>query len=95
MLPVRDEAGGRVARWALVNTVALAGVTLLPSVLGLAGRCYLGATLLLAGWFVWRAVQFVRAGDRDVAARKLFLTSIAYLPLQLGVLVLDRMFLSP
>jgi protoheme IX farnesyltransferase len=94
MLPVRDEAGGRVARWALVNTIALVLITFLPWALGLTGRCYLGSTMLLGAWFLGRAVQFVRAEDRDLAARKLFLTSIAYLPLQLGVLVVDRVILS-
>ncbi len=94
MLPVRDEAGGRVAGWALVNTVALIVVSVLPAALGLAGRCYLGVTLLLGAWFLWRAVMFIRAENRDLAARKLFLTSIAYLPLQLGALVADRLIFS-
>ncbi len=94
MLPVRDEAGGRVAGWALINTVALIVVSVLPAALGLAGRCYLGVTLLLGAWFLWRAVAFIRAENRDLAARKLFLTSIAYLPLQLGALVADRLIFS-
>jgi heme O synthase-like polyprenyltransferase len=38
--------------------------------------------------------MFIRAENRDLAARKLFLTSIAYLPLQLGALVADRLIFS-
>ena len=95
MLPVRNEAGGQVAGWALVNTVALIVVSVLPWFLGLVGACYLGTTLLLGAWFLWRAVQFVRPANRDLAARKLFLTSIAYLPLQLGALVIDRLIFPP
>jgi protoheme IX farnesyltransferase len=91
MLPVRDEAGGRVAGWSLITTFALVAVTLLPTVLGLATRTYFGVTLVLGAWFIWRALQFVRPEGRDGVARKLFLTSIMYLPLQLGVLVADRM----
>jgi heme O synthase-like polyprenyltransferase len=34
----------------------------------------------------------MRTATRDSAARKLFLTSIAYLPLVLGALVADRLF---
>ena len=90
MLPVRDEAGGRVAGWSLVTAIALVALTLLPTALGLASRTYAGATLVLGAWFLWRAIVFLRPAGRDLAARKLFLASIVYLPLQLGVLVADR-----
>ncbi|MSU23737.1 MAG: protoheme IX farnesyltransferase [Opitutus sp.] len=91
MLPVRDEAGGRVAAWAFFNTLSLVLVSLLPVALGFTTRWY-GAIAAAGGaWFVWRAAGFLRAEGRDVAARKLFLTSIAYLPLVLGALVADRM----
>ncbi|HEY1111043.1 MAG TPA: heme o synthase, partial [Opitutaceae bacterium] len=40
MLPVRDEAGGKVALWSLVNTVALVVVSVLPVYLGLATKYY-------------------------------------------------------
>jgi protoheme IX farnesyltransferase len=91
MLPVRDEAGGKVAVWSLVNTVALLVVSLLPWWLGLATRGYLVASLLVGVWFLWKAVVFLRPAGREAAARKLFFSSIAYLPLQLGALVADRM----
>ena len=95
-LPVRDAEGGRVARWALLNTLALVVVSALPSFLREAGmpaasQAYLGATLLLGAWFVTRAVAFLRADTRDQAARKLFYTSILWLPLQLAALVADRL----
>jgi protoheme IX farnesyltransferase len=35
-------------------------------------------------------VVFLHPDGRDVAARKLFFASIAYLPLVLGALVVDR-----
>jgi protoheme IX farnesyltransferase len=91
MLPVRDEKGGWVARWSFVNTVALVVVTILPTVYKLASGYYLAVTVVLGLWFLWRAAVFLRPNGRDQAARKLFLTSIAYLPLQLGALVADRM----
>jgi protoheme IX farnesyltransferase len=90
MLPVRDEGGGKVAVWSLVNTVALIVVTVLPWWLGLATKAYLAATLLCGAFFLWKAIIFLKPEGRDVSARKLFLTSIAYLPLQLGALVADR-----
>jgi protoheme IX farnesyltransferase len=91
MLPVRDESGRRVAAWSFVNTIALVIVSLLPVALGLATKAYGAAAAACGAWFLWRAALFLRAEGRDQAARKLFLTSIAYLPLVLGALVADRM----
>lgn len=91
MLPVRDEAGGKVAVWALVNTVALGVVSLLPVFWGLATWGYGVVASLGGGWFLWRALVFLRREGRDRAARRLFLTSILYLPLVLGSLVADRL----
>jgi heme o synthase len=91
MLPVRDEAGGRVAAWALANTFALVAVSLAPRPLGLAGWGYTAAAGLGGAWFLWRAIGFVRPEGRDAAARKLFHASILYLPLVLLALVLDRL----
>ncbi len=91
MLPVRDEAGGRVAMWALVNSIALLVVTLLPVALGLASKAYGLAAAVIGAWFVWRAIAFLQADTRDAMARKLFFASIIFLPLVLGALVADRL----
>jgi protoheme IX farnesyltransferase len=91
MLPVRDEVGGKVAVWSLINTIALLVVTILPWSMGLATQGYLIATLLFGAFFLWKAIVFLKRDGRDVTARKLFFASIAYLPLQLGALVADRM----
>lgn len=91
MLPVRDEAGGRVAAWSLVNAVALVIVSLLPAALGLATKAYGLAAAACGGWFLCRAIVFLKPAGRDLAARKLFFGSIIYLPLVLGALVADRL----
>lgn len=95
MLPVRDEAGGRVALWSLINTGALLVVSLLPGVWRLTSPFYLVVAAVVGGWFLWRAITFMRPATRDAAARKLFFASIGYLPLVLGALVIDRIFLAP
>ena len=95
MLPVRDESGKQVAVWSLINTVALVLVSVLPTFLGLATPYYLAAAVVGGAWFLVRALIFLRPGTRDVAARKLFFTSIAYLPLVLCALVADRMLTTP
>ncbi|PTX96378.1 heme o synthase [Opitutus sp. ER46] len=93
MLPVRDEAGGKVAVWSLINTVFLLGVSLLPVAFGLATPVYGAVALLGGGLFLWRAIVFLRPVGRDRAARKLFYASIIYLPVVLAALVVDRLFL--
>lgn len=95
MLPVRDESGGKVAVWSLINAVALVVVSLLPVVLGLATKAYGLVAFAGGAAFLWRAIVFLRGEGRDVAARKLFFTSIIYLPIVLGFLVIDRVFLWP
>ena len=91
MLPVRDESGAKVAAWSLLNTLALLVVSLLPVALGLATKAYGLAALACGGWFLWRAIVFLRPTGRDQAARRLFFASIIYLPLVLGALVADRL----
>jgi len=92
MPTVTDESGRWAARWSFVNSLLLVAVSLAPVFLHLDSLAYAAVAGLAGAWFLWRAVVFLRVPGRDVAARKLFLASIAYLPLTLGALVLDRMF---
>jgi heme o synthase len=91
MLPVRDEAGGKVAGWSFIATLCLVAVSLLPLVLGLASLWYGAAAGAVGTFFLWRAAAFLRPQGRDAAARRLFLFSLAYLPVLLGSLVADRL----
>ena len=93
MLPVRDSEGGKVAAWSLINTVAVVAVSALPTVLGDATWIYFAITMVLGLWFLGRALGFMRSEGRNKAARRLFFASIIWLPLQLGALVIDRLFL--
>ena len=94
MLPVRDESGVWVSRWSLACTAALVAVSLLPVAYHLTSRIYGGAAVVGGVFFLWRAGRFLRADGRDLAARKLFLASITYLPLLLIVLVIDRLLFA-
>lgn len=95
MLTTISPDGAAVARWSLVNTVAVVALSLAPSFLGLATWGYAAVSAVLGLWFVARAVAFLRPATRDAMARKLFLCSIAWLPLQLGALVIDRIYFAP
>lgn len=89
MLTVMDPDGRRTATQAVGNTVFLVAVSLLPVAAGLAGPLY-GVVAVLAGTgFSWLAWRFARERT-DQAARWLFLGSIAYLPLVLGMMVAAR-----
>jgi len=94
LLPVRDASGLLVARWSLLHTVLAMGASVAPVFLGLASRWYLGVSLVLGIWFVYKAVVFLRASPREKAARGLFFASITWLPLQLAALVADRWLLG-
>jgi len=93
MLPVRDRTGKRVARWSLVNTFALIAVTAAPTFIGATTWWYFTGTMVLGVWFLVRAIQFLNPATRDSCAKKLFFTSITWLPIQLALLVIDRLFL--
>ena len=94
MLPVRDGSGVKVAWWSFIATLALVAVSLLPAFLGLDSIWYGLAAGAIGACFLWRAAVFLRPADRDSGARRLFLFSLAYLPLLLAFLVADRMLAS-
>lgn len=77
------------ARHAVVDTLALCAVALLPALLGMAGRVYLfGAVLLGTGLLIFAANL---AATRSVLhARRLALASLAYLPALFALLALDK-----
>ena len=92
LLPVLEPDGRRTGQQALIYTAALWPVSVLPSVVGLAGIMYFAVATALGLMFVWLAARFAR--QRSIAhARVLFLFSIVYLPILLGALVADRLWL--
>lgn len=93
MSTVVDPTGRRAARDCVLFTAALVVCSVLPVALGLSGYLYGLVALLIGGWFLRRAWQFARATEalRDAPARRLFLASLAYLPLTLTALVIDRL----
>jgi len=90
MLSLRDPSGKTVARRSLLWSVALLLVSLLPVALGEAGWLLGLAALALGLYLLRKAIAWVREPSRDLAARGLFLATIAYLPTYLGALAVDR-----
>ena len=90
MVSKGDETGARSASQSVFFCMLLLLVAGIPSFLGIVNSIYLLVELVLNGWFIFMAMRFLRtqaAGD----ARKLFLTSIIYLPLLLLALVLTKL----
>ena len=89
MISSDDRSGERSASQSVFFCMLLFVVAGLPAFLGIATIFYLLAELILGGVFVAVAMRFLKT--RTVSdARRLFITSIIYLPLLLGALVLSK-----
>jgi len=86
MITTRDPAGETTSRQALLYSSCLVMVTLLPAILGFNSPVYFFSALLLGTAFCGFAMSFFLHRDR-ASARRLFFSSILYLPLLLGVLL--------
>lgn len=92
MLPVLEPDGRRTGQQAFLYASVLWPVSLLPAGVGLAGLPYSIVATVLGFLLIGLAAAFAR--DRSMlAARRLFLFSIIYLPLLWTALVINRLFL--
>ncbi len=89
MLPVVEPDCRSTARQIVLYGIALIPVSLVPSMLGMSGRIYLVGALLLGLWFLYSGVQ-VAVERSMVRARNVLVTSVLYLPLIYGLMLLDR-----
>jgi protoheme IX farnesyltransferase len=89
MLPVVEPDCRSTARQILLYGLALIPVSLVPGILGMSGRIYLVGALLLGLWFLYSGVR-VALERTAVRARGVLLTSVLYLPLIYGLMLVDR-----
>ncbi|MGB3563374.1 MAG: heme o synthase [Thermoanaerobaculia bacterium] len=89
MLPVIQPDGRSTARQMVLYGAALLPVSLLPSALGLTGSTYFLGAMGLGLFFLAMCVAFA-VSLSALAARRVLLTSVLYLPAVLAVMVLDR-----
>jgi protoheme IX farnesyltransferase len=92
LLPVLEPDGRRTGQQALLYAAALWPVSLMPTVAGLAGAPYGLVATALGVVFITLGAAFARQRS-TVTARRLFLFSIAYLPVLWGALVVNRIWL--
>jgi protoheme IX farnesyltransferase len=89
MLPTVDPQGRLTAQQMVVYTTALVAASVFGYVVDLAGPLYLVAALFLGALFVTPVVM-AAVLRRESAMRLCFFASILYLPMLLGVMVLDK-----
>jgi protoheme IX farnesyltransferase len=89
MLPVVEPDCRSTARQIVLYGIALIPVSLVPGMLGMSGRIYLVGALLLGLWFLYSGVR-VALERTLVRARGVLITSVLYLPLIYGLMLLDR-----
>jgi heme o synthase len=89
MLPVVEPDGRVTGQQIILYAVMLVPVSLLPTVLGISGRLYLVAALVLGILFLASSIRAALSKSNQ-HARQLLLASVLYLPLLFGVMVLNR-----
>jgi heme o synthase len=91
MLPAIERSGVRTVRFTIGSSLILQAVSLVPTLIGMAGWVYFFGTLLLGLLMLVATLTFAR--DRNaVTARGLLRASIVYLPLLLASIILDAGF---
>lgn len=86
--PPTDAEGKPIGRLMIVYSVALIAVSAIPTALGLTGIIYLVGALILGVGFLWQCLGAWREMSPQ-AVRNVFLGSLAYQPLLLGLMLLD------
>jgi len=89
LLPVIEPDGRSTGRQAVLYTAALIPLSMMPTGVGLATSWYLVGALVLGAILMVMSLDF--AAKRSVAAaRRLFFSSILYLPILWALLVFDH-----
>ena len=89
MLPVVEPDGRVTGQQIVLYTVMLLPVSLLPTLLGTAGKIYFVGAIIFGLAFLYFSVRAAFSKSRQ-AARQLLLASVIYLPLLFILMVLDR-----
>ena len=89
LLPVLHPDGRSTGRQIVTNCLALLGVALLPTLIGMAGPIYFIAMCVMGLGFLAFGLETALTRTK-AAARRLVLASLVYLPLMFIVMALDK-----
>ena len=90
MLSVVDASGRSTGQAAVLYSMALLPVGVLAALGGMTGWVFAAGSVVLTGGLVALALALA-AKKSDAVARRLFLATLIYLPLLLGLMVADRL----
>jgi len=89
MLPVVEPDGRSTARHIVAFASTLIPVSLFPVLLGMTGQIYFVGALILGCCFLYYGIR-VAMERTNIRARQVLFASVLYLPLIMGLLVIDR-----
>jgi len=89
MLPVVEPDGRFTAQQIVIYGMALIPVSLTPALIGMSGVVYAAGAFILGLWFLYSGVR-VAFERTNIRARRVLVTSVLYLPLIYGLMLLDR-----
>lgn len=89
MLPAVDPDGRLTGQVIVAWSLALVPVTVGLTLAGATGWWYAAGSAVLGAWLVGRSLRLRKQRTR-VTARRVFIASVIYLPLLLGLMMIDR-----
>jgi len=89
MLPIIDPSGVITCRAIVMWCLAMLPITLAATLVGVTGMLYAAGAVVLGIWLLKLGVDLQRQRT-DAQARRLFIASVLYLPLLMGLMLLDR-----
>lgn len=89
MLPVVDPEGSRTFRQIIVAAAALAGVSLLPAIVGLAGVLYFFGALVTS-LAMLQVCLWAASARTNVRAKWLMHATVLHIPVLLGLMIYDK-----
>jgi len=89
LLTVVDPTGEVASRQILIYSIALIPASVMPTMVGTLGVLYFVGALILSVTLLQFSIRLYRDRSNDTA-RKLFLGSLLYLSLLVGLMILDR-----
>jgi heme o synthase len=94
LLPVIEPDGASTGRQIVLNSLALLGVALIPTLIGLSGTAYFVVAFCLGTVLLALSLRLARSAAM-LDARRLLLATLVYLPCLLAVMAADKVPVSP
>ena len=89
MLPVVDQDGSRTFRQIILTAIALIGISLLPSLLGLTGVLYFFGALVVSTGLL-QVCLWAASSKSNARAKWLMHATVLHIPLLLGLMMYDK-----